>query len=70
MQVEEVKRQKLKNVDVFISPLRLCVRNIPATVQDQQLRTMFQQAAGDKKAVVTEVGLHVVAYIIMEDYRH
>ncbi|WAR08342.1 RBM28-like protein [Mya arenaria] len=46
IKVEELKRHKLKNINIFISPLRLCVRNIPATVDDQQLRKIFKDAAG------------------------
>jgi nucleolar protein 4 len=50
-----VKRQKLKNLNIFISPLRLCVRNIPVNVDDAELKKVFKDAAEDKKATVTEV---------------
>jgi len=35
--------------------LRLSVRNIPATVEDAQLKKVFIEAAGDPKARVNEV---------------
>ena len=50
-----MKRQKLKNINIFISPYRLCVRNIPPNVDDKQLKTVYIKAAGDKSARVTEV---------------
>ena len=55
MKVENVKRQKLKNENIFISPYRLCVRNLPPAVDDKQLKKIFLKSAGDQSAVVTEV---------------
>ncbi|XP_060596942.1 RNA-binding protein 28-like [Ruditapes philippinarum] len=52
--VEELKRQKLKNLNIFISPLRLCVRNIPVNVTDKELREVFKTAAGNKHAKINE----------------
>ncbi|KAK3577695.1 hypothetical protein CHS0354_025760 [Potamilus streckersoni] len=52
--VETLKRIKLKNLNIFISPLRLCVRNIPVQVEDKELREIFWKAAGDKKAKIKE----------------
>ena len=49
------KRQKLKNDNIFISPYRLCVRNIPVQVDDKKLASMYKDAVGDKSAVITEV---------------
>ncbi|KAL4232449.1 RNA-binding protein 28 [Mactra antiquata] len=54
MKVEEVKRRKLKNLNIFISPFRLCVRNIPVNVDDKQLRQVYKDAARDTKAFITE----------------
>ena len=59
MKVENVKRQKLKNDNIFISPYRLCVRNIPPAVDDKQLKKIYIKAAGDKSAVVTEVCIYL-----------
>lgn len=52
--VEEVKRQKLKNINIFISPLRLCVRNIPTHVDEKELKKIFKDAAGQSAAKVDE----------------
>ncbi|XP_067915483.1 RNA-binding protein 28 isoform X2 [Heterodontus francisci] len=51
---EELKRQKLKDVNIFISPTRLCVHNIPKSLTDQQLRVLCLQAAGTKGARLKE----------------
>jgi len=48
------KRRKLKDQNVFVSSVRLCVHNLPTTVTDKQLRTVGIKAAGDKYAKVTE----------------
>ena len=44
----------LKDLNMFISPNRLCVRNLPPTLTDQQLRRVFLKAVGEKKAKLTE----------------
>ncbi|XP_064596036.1 LOW QUALITY PROTEIN: RNA-binding protein 28-like [Liolophura sinensis] len=54
LKVENVKRQKLKKPNIFISTTRLCIRNIPVKTTDKELKKIFQQAAGDRKAQVTE----------------
>uniref|UniRef100_UPI00398F5F3F RNA-binding protein 28 isoform X2 n=1 Tax=Pristiophorus japonicus TaxID=55135 RepID=UPI00398F5F3F len=59
---EELKRQKLKGVNIFVSPTRLCVHNIPKSVTDQQLRALCLQAAGTK-------GVRVKECRIMRDLR-
>ncbi|KAM3925318.1 RNA-binding protein 28 [Leptodactylus fuscus] len=47
----EVKRQKLRNQNIFISKTRLCVHNIPKSVDDKQLRQLFLKAAGGGRSV-------------------
>ncbi|XP_048409881.1 RNA-binding protein 28 isoform X2 [Stegostoma tigrinum] len=51
---EELKRQKLKDVNIFVSKTRLCVHNIPKSLTDQQLRKLCLEAAGTKDARVKE----------------
>lgn len=53
--MENAKRAKLKNPNIFVSTTRLSVHNIPTQVTDSQLKTMFLKAADSKAAVVTEV---------------
>ncbi|KAM3832672.1 RNA-binding protein 28 isoform 2-T2 [Vipera latastei] len=43
---EELKRQKLKDQNVFVSQTRLCVHNLPKSVDDATLRKIMLQAAG------------------------
>lgn len=54
-QLENTKRAKLKNPNIFVSTTRLSVHNIPTQVTDNQLKTMFLKAADSKAAVITEV---------------
>lgn len=54
-QLENAKRAKLKNPNIFVSTTRLSVHNIPTQVTDNQLKTMFLKAADSKAAVITEV---------------
>lgn len=48
---EEIKRQKLKAQNIFVSKTRLCVHNIPKSVDDKQLRSLFLNAAGGGRSV-------------------
>ncbi|KAM9311780.1 RNA-binding protein 28 [Gastrophryne carolinensis] len=48
---EEIKRQKLRSQNIFVSKTRLCVHNIPKSVDDKQLRQLFLSAAGGGRAV-------------------
>ncbi|XP_063164427.1 RNA-binding protein 28 [Candoia aspera] len=43
---EELKRQKLKDQNIFVSQTRLCVHNLPKSVDDAALRTIMLQAVG------------------------
>lgn len=55
-QFEELKRQKLKDQNVFVSQTRLCVHNLPKSVDDAALRkTMLQAAGGAAGARIKEV---------------
>ncbi|XP_074832778.1 RNA-binding protein 28 isoform X2 [Carettochelys insculpta] len=42
---EELKRQKLRDQNVFVSRTRLCVHNLPKGLGDQQLRRLMLRAA-------------------------
>ncbi|XP_061493929.1 RNA-binding protein 28 [Rhineura floridana] len=41
---EELKRQKLKDQNIFVSRTRLCVHNLPKSVDDARLRKLMLQA--------------------------
>ncbi|TPP55971.1 RNA-binding protein 28 [Fasciola gigantica] len=43
------KKIKLKNPNVFISDVRLCIRNLPLSVTDKQLRQVCQKIIGNAK---------------------
>lgn len=55
-QLARSKQAKLRDPNIFISPVRLCLRNIPLTIDDKQLRTACQRVAG-KDARITEVSV-------------
>ncbi|XP_025033274.1 RNA-binding protein 28-like, partial [Python bivittatus] len=46
LQFEELKRQKLKDQNIFVSQTRLCVHNLPKSVNDAALRKIMLQAVG------------------------
>ncbi|XP_064417189.1 RNA-binding protein 28 [Latimeria chalumnae] len=48
---EEVNRQKLKDIHVFVSKTRLCVHNLPRAVDNKQLRALLLKSAGGGKGV-------------------
>ncbi|XP_013772254.1 RNA-binding protein 28-like, partial [Limulus polyphemus] len=54
MQLEARKRKLLRNYQYFVSPIRLMVHNIPASVDDRKLKGIFLQAVGDTKSRITE----------------
>ncbi|XP_053894501.1 RNA-binding protein 28 [Malaclemys terrapin pileata] len=43
---EELKRQKLKDQNIFVSRTRLCIHNLPKALDDKQLRQLLLRAAG------------------------
>ncbi|KAA3673748.1 nucleolar protein 4 [Paragonimus westermani] len=50
------KKLKLQNPNIFISDVRLCVRNLPLTVSDEDLRRVCLDFLGaDNKRCLTEV---------------
>ncbi|KAG7252167.1 hypothetical protein CRUP_016257, partial [Coryphaenoides rupestris] len=52
---EEVKRTKLRDINVYVSKTRLCVHNLPKSVDNQKLKAICLQAVKGSKGVrVTE----------------
>ena len=52
-QVEKQKKHLLKNLNMFVSSTRLCVRNLPPTVDDSKLRKIFAKNV-PKSSKITE----------------
>ncbi|GFS08779.1 RNA-binding protein 28 [Elysia marginata] len=52
--IAEANRQKLKDQNVFVSSTRLCIHNIPATIDDAKLRKILIKAVKDRDAKITE----------------
>ncbi|XP_073435337.1 RNA-binding protein 28 isoform X2 [Dendrobates tinctorius] len=48
---EQIKRIKLKSQKIFVSKTRLCVHNIPKSVDDKKLRQLLLTAAGGDRSV-------------------
>ncbi|KAM9377195.1 RNA-binding protein 28 [Pholidichthys leucotaenia] len=52
---EQIKRAKLRDIHVFVSKTRLCVHNLPKSVDNKKLRALCLQAVkGAKGARITE----------------
>ncbi|XP_025071216.1 RNA-binding protein 28 [Alligator sinensis] len=47
----ELKYQKLKDQNIFVSCTRLCLHNLPKALDDQELRRLLLQAAGGGRGV-------------------
>lgn len=45
------KKAKLANPHFYVSKTRLCVRNLPTSVDERQLKAMFQRAASTSAVV-------------------
>nr|CAB3265475.1 RNA-binding protein 28 [Phallusia mammillata] len=50
--IDEAKRMKLKNPNIFVSTTRICVHNIPRAYDDNKIREVFLKAV--KGAKITE----------------
>ncbi|KAM9634934.1 RNA-binding protein 28 isoform 1-T2 [Morphnus guianensis] len=48
---EELKYQKLRDQNIFVSRTRLCIHNLPKAVDSARLRRLLLQVAGGGKAV-------------------
>ncbi|NXJ58537.1 RBM28 protein, partial [Spizaetus tyrannus] len=48
---EELKYQKLRDQNIFVSRTRLCIHNLPKAVDSAQLRRLLLQVAGGGKAM-------------------
>ena len=53
-QLAKWKKQMLKDLTMFVSPTRLCVRNIPPNIDDKSLKKIMLKFAEDPKAKITE----------------
>ncbi|XP_015124581.1 RNA-binding protein 28 [Diachasma alloeum] len=53
LHMEQWKSQMLRNLNMFVSRVRLIVHNLPAMLDDAKLRAIFKKHVG-KKAVITE----------------
>ncbi|XP_047004070.1 RNA-binding protein 28 [Schistocerca americana] len=53
LQLEKWKSQILRNLNMFVSPTRLIVHNVPPSWTDSQLRKLFQDHSG-QGAIITE----------------
>uniref|UniRef100_A0A671SF43 RNA-binding protein 28-like n=1 Tax=Sinocyclocheilus anshuiensis TaxID=1608454 RepID=A0A671SF43_9TELE len=51
---EELKRAKLKDMNIYVSKTRLCVHNLPKNVDQQKLQKLCLSAAGGKGVRITE----------------
>ena len=53
-QLSRWKKQILKDLTMFVSPVRLCVRNLPQHIDDKSLKNIMLKFADDPTAKITE----------------
>ena len=53
-QLNKWKKGVLKDLNMFVSPVRLCVRNLPNKVTDKTLRVLIKKHSSDANAKITE----------------
>ncbi|KAM7396611.1 hypothetical protein PAMP_019644 [Pampus punctatissimus] len=58
---EEIKRAKLRDIKVFVSKTRLCVHNLPKSVDNKKLKALCLQAVKGSK------GVHITECRVMYD---
>ena len=63
LKLENVKKEKLKNLSIFVSGTRLAVHNLPKAVDDKALRELARKAAKDKNTKITEVNPYTCCYL-------
>lgn len=54
LKLEQWKSQMLRNLNMFISRVRLAVHNLPPNLDDAELRQLFKNHSGPK-AIIREV---------------
>lgn len=56
--LEDVKKQKLKDLSFFISPTRLTIHNLPANMDDEKLRKVVTQTLKDNNISMKDIVLN------------
>jgi len=56
--LEDVKKQKLKNPSYFISPTRLTIHNLPVNIDDEKLRKVIIQTLKDNNIPMKDIILN------------
>uniref|UniRef100_H3DKS7 RNA-binding protein 28 n=1 Tax=Tetraodon nigroviridis TaxID=99883 RepID=H3DKS7_TETNG len=51
---EELKRIKLRDINVYVSKTRLCIHNLPKSVDSKRLKVLCLQANGNKGVFINE----------------
>ena len=55
MRAYSEKKAKLAKSHYFVSRTRLCVRNLPTSVDEKKLKTLFLKHTGDPSAKIVQV---------------
>ena len=64
---ERIKAQKLRDPSHFVSRTRLCVRNLPLTCDERQLKNVFLRACESNADRKKKVGKRIVSVFIVRD---
>jgi hypothetical protein len=61
-QLERYKKQILQNLSMFVSPVRLCIRNLPPTLLDNEdLLKIIKKYTDSKDGKITEARIMKVS---------
>jgi len=60
LKLEQWKSQMLRNLNMFVSRIRLVIHNLPPDLDDAKLRQLFKNHSGPK-AVIKEVILYNIS---------
>lgn len=62
LKLEQWKSQILRNLNMFVSRVRLVVHNLPTDLDNVKLRQLFKNHGGPK-SVITEVYIYLFIYL-------
>jgi nucleolar protein 4 len=64
---ERIKAQKLRDPGHFVSRTRLCVRNLPLTCDERQLKNVFLRSCESNSDRKKKVGKRIVSVFVVRD---
>lgn len=60
LKLERWKSQMLRNLNMFVSRVRLAVHNLPSNLDDAKLRQLFKNHSGPKAVIKEVIRLEII----------